>query len=73
MVFARHLRCIQRAFVELGDASSGFLQFAAMAFRGHQRSNVVSDIATRCSLMPPRTHIRYMAGSACRRRQLSQH
>ncbi|HEY1936166.1 MAG TPA: hypothetical protein VGG99_29520 [Acetobacteraceae bacterium] len=50
MVFARRLRRIQRAIVEIGDASSGFLQFVAMAFR----------------LLPyaPRTQIRYMVGCA---------
>jgi hypothetical protein len=50
VVFARRLRRIQRAIVEIGDASSGFLQFVAMAFR----------------LLPyaPRTQIRYMVGCA---------
>jgi hypothetical protein len=53
MVFARRRSRIQQAVVEIGDASSGFLQFVAMAFRGDQRSQVVSVIATRCSLMRP--------------------
>lgn len=65
MLFALRLRCIQQAVVEIGDASSGFLQFVAMAFRGDQRGKVVSVIATRCSLTQPRTHIRYMAGCTC--------
>jgi len=58
MVSARRRRCIQHANVEIGDASSGFLQFVVMAFRGGQRGQVVSVIATRCSLMRPRTQIR---------------
>jgi hypothetical protein len=33
MVFARRRSRIQRAKVEIGYASSGFLQFVAMAFR----------------------------------------
>jgi hypothetical protein len=66
MVFAQRLRCIQQAIVEIGDASSGFLQFVAMAFVGDQRSKVVAVIATRCSLMPPRTQIWCMAGSVYR-------
>jgi hypothetical protein len=41
MVFARRRSRIQQAIVEIGDASSGFLQFVAMAFRGDQRSQVV--------------------------------
>jgi hypothetical protein len=53
VVFARRLRHIQRAIVEIGDASSGFLQFVAMAFRGDQRSKVVSDIATLARLSRP--------------------
>lgn len=46
-----------------------------MAFRGRQGSQVVSVIATRCSLKQPRTQIQYMAGSALpfARRLLSQH
>jgi hypothetical protein len=40
-VFARRLSRIQQAIVEIGDASSGFLQFVAMAFRGDQHSQVV--------------------------------
>jgi hypothetical protein len=51
---------------EIGDASSGFLQFVAMALRGRQGIRVVSVIATRCSLKQPRTQIRHMAGSAYR-------
>jgi hypothetical protein len=41
MAFARRRSRIQQAIVEIGDASSGFLQFVAMAFRGDQRSQVV--------------------------------
>jgi hypothetical protein len=41
MVFARRRSRIQQAIVEIGYASSGFLQFVAMAFRGDQRSEVV--------------------------------
>ena len=40
-MFARRRSRIQQAIVEIGDASSGFLQFVAMAFRGDQRSKVV--------------------------------
>jgi len=41
MVFARRRSRIQQANVEIGYASSGFLQFVAMAFRGDQHSQVV--------------------------------
>jgi hypothetical protein len=40
-VFARCRSRIQHAIVEIGDVSSGFLQFVAMAFRGDQRSQLV--------------------------------
>jgi hypothetical protein len=40
-VFARRRSRIQLAIVEIGDASSGFLQFVVMAFRGNQRSQLV--------------------------------
>ncbi len=40
-MFARRRSRIQQAIVEIGDASSGFLQFVAMAFRGDQRSQLV--------------------------------
>ena len=40
-MFARRRSRIQQAIVEIGYASSGFLQFVAMAFRGDQRSQVV--------------------------------
>jgi hypothetical protein len=53
MVFARRRSRIQQANVEIGYASSGFLQFVAMAFRGGQDSQVVSVIATRCSFKEP--------------------
>ena len=58
MVFARRRSRIQQTIVEIGDASSGFLQFVAMGSRGDQRSKVSTVIATRCSLMRPRTQIR---------------
>ena len=41
MVFARRRSRIQQAIVEIGDDSSGFLQFVVMAFRGDQRSQLV--------------------------------
>jgi hypothetical protein len=41
MVFARRRSRIQQAIVEIGDNSSGFLQFVVMAFRGDQRSQLV--------------------------------
>jgi hypothetical protein len=41
MVFGRRRSRIQQAFVEIGEASSGFLQFVAMAFRRDQRSQLV--------------------------------
>jgi hypothetical protein len=40
-VFARCRSRIQQATVEIGDVSSGFLQFVAMAFHGDQRSQLV--------------------------------
>jgi len=66
MAFARRRSRIQQAIVEIGDASYGFLQFVAMAFRADQRSQSSTVIATRCSLMRPRTQIRYMTGSTYR-------
>ena len=41
MAFVRRRSRIQQAMVEIGDASSGFLQFVPMAFRGDRRSQVV--------------------------------
>jgi len=63
MVFARRRRCIQQAIVEIGDASSGFLQFVAMAFRVINTARLSTVIATRWSLMRTRTQIRNMADS----------
>jgi hypothetical protein len=40
-VFAGRRSRIQQAIVEIGEASSGFLQFVPMAFRGDQRSQLV--------------------------------
>ena len=40
-MFARRRSRIQQAIVEIGEASSGFLQFVPMAFRGDQRSQLV--------------------------------
>ena len=40
-MFARHRGRIQQAIVEIDEASSGFLQFVGMAFRGDQRSELV--------------------------------
>jgi hypothetical protein len=41
VVFARRRSRIQQAIVEIDEASFGFLQFLAMAFRGDQRSQLV--------------------------------
>jgi hypothetical protein len=41
MVFARRRSRIHQAIVEIGEASSGFLQLVAMVFRGGQRSQLV--------------------------------
>jgi hypothetical protein len=40
-VFARRRRRIQQAIVGIDEASSGFLQFVAMAFCGDQRSQLL--------------------------------
>ena len=48
--------------VEIGDVSSGFLQYVAMAFRSDQGSQVYTVIATGWALMRPRTQIRYTVG-----------
>jgi hypothetical protein len=40
-VFARRRGGIQQVIVEIGDISSGFLQFVATAFHGDQRSQLV--------------------------------
>ena len=40
-MFARRRSRLQQAIVEIDDASSGFLQFVVMAFRGDQRSQLV--------------------------------
>jgi hypothetical protein len=40
-VFGPRRSRIQQAIVGIGNASSGFLQFVAMAFGGDQRSQVV--------------------------------
>jgi hypothetical protein len=54
VVFARRRSRIQQTIVEIGEASSGFLQFVAMAFRGDQHTASSSTvIATRCSLIRP--------------------
>jgi hypothetical protein len=66
VVFARRRSRIQQAIVEIGDVSSGFSNL------GRWRSAVINAassstvIATRCSLMRPRTQIRYMTGSTYR-------
>jgi hypothetical protein len=59
-VFGRRRSRIQQAIVEIGEASSGFLQFVAMAFRGTNAAGSSTVIATRCPLMRPRTRIRYI-------------
>jgi hypothetical protein len=41
MMFARRRSRIQQAIVEIGEASSGFLQFVVMTFRGDQRAPLV--------------------------------
>jgi hypothetical protein len=41
VVFGPRRSRIQQAIVEIGDASSGFLQFVAMAFGGDQRDQPV--------------------------------
>jgi hypothetical protein len=61
-VFARRRSRIQQVIGEIGDVSSGFLQYVAMALRGYQAASSSTVIATRCSLMRPRTQIRYMVG-----------
>jgi hypothetical protein len=65
MVFARRRSRIQQAIVEIGDASSGFLQFVAMAFRADQRSQVVHRHRDPL-LAYAAPQIRYMAGCTYR-------
>jgi hypothetical protein len=66
MVFARRRSRIQQAIVETRDASSGFLQFVAMGSAVINAARLSTVITTRCSLVRPRTQIRYIAGSAYR-------
>ena len=65
-MFARRRSRIQQAIVEIGDASSGFLQFVAMAFRGDQRSQLVHRHRDPLLAYAARTQIRYMVGSTYR-------
>jgi hypothetical protein len=73
-VFARRESRIQQAILEIGEASSGFLQFAAMAFRGDRRSSSSTVIVTGCCLIRPNADPIYgrlhLPGS---RHLLSQH
>ena len=67
MVFARRRSRIQQAIVEIGEASSGFLQFVPMAFRGDQRIRLVHR--HRDSLLAyaaPNADPKNMAGSTYR-------
>jgi hypothetical protein len=66
MVFARRRSRIQQAIVEIGDASSGFLRFVAMGSAVINAARLSTVIATRCSLMRPRTQIPNMARSTYR-------
>jgi hypothetical protein len=66
MLFARRRSRTQQAIGEIGDASSGFLQFVAMGSAVINGTRLSTGIATRCSLVRPRTQIRYMAGSTYR-------
>jgi hypothetical protein len=61
VVFARR-RSIQQAIVEIGDASSGFLQSVAMAFRGDQRSQLVHRQRDPLLAYAAPTQIRYKTG-----------
>jgi hypothetical protein len=67
VVFARRRSHIQQAIVEIGEASSGFLQFVAMAFRGDQRGQL--DRRHRDPLLAyaaPNADPKNMAGSTYR-------
>jgi len=48
-VFARHRSRIQHAIVEIGEASSCFLQFVPMPFAAINPASSSTVIATRCS------------------------
>lgn len=52
-MFARCRSRIQQAIVEIGDASSGFLQFVAMGYAVIDAARFSTVIATRYSLMRP--------------------
>lgn len=62
-MFARSRSRIRQSIVEIGEASFGFLQFVAMGSAVINAARLSTVIATRCSLMRPRTQSRYMIGS----------
>jgi len=67
VVFARRRSRIQQAIVEIGEASSGFLQFVAMAFRGDQRSQLVHrHREPLLAYAAPNADPKSMAGITCR-------
>ena len=65
-MFARRMSRIQQAIVEIGEASSGFLQFVAMAFGGDQRSQPVHRHRDPLLAYAAPNVDRYMVGSTYR-------
>jgi hypothetical protein len=53
MVFARRRSRIQQAIVEIGEASSAFLQFVAMVFTGVINAPRSTVIVSGCCLISP--------------------
>jgi hypothetical protein len=66
VVFARRLIRIHQAIVEIDEASSGLLQFVAMAFGGDQRSQPVHRHRDPLLTYAAPTQIRHVAGSTYR-------
>jgi hypothetical protein len=66
MVFARRRSRICLAIVEIGDDSSGFSNLWLWRSAVIKAARFFTVIATRCSLMRPRTRIRYIVGCTYR-------
>ena len=66
MVFAQRRSRIQQATVEIDDASSDFSNLWRWRYAVIKAARSSTVIATRCSLMRPRTQIRYMVGCTYR-------